>query len=152
MDINKSFSMAALCAVLSACAPAPHREAPALSQRAASAPALCGKPDAGAEMDYYQSTRQAYLDAGMDDELSTYLAHTASAMMSCIWHQEFGQFAGRTCSVKLDFSGTRPEKSFSGDKALCAFIEKQIVPVAISPPPASYLKQHQAIWIEFTPG
>ncbi|NDL63914.1 hypothetical protein [Acerihabitans arboris] len=158
ININKGLAVAALCAFLGACAPSPRAPAadaatpPGPKDRLPGSAAVCAAPGDVTGMEYYQSTKQAYLDAGMDDGIATYLAHTATAMMTCIWQEEFSQFAGRTCSVELDFTGALPEKHFAGDREFCAFIEKQIAPVVISPPPADYLRQHKKLTIEFTPG
>lgn len=158
MDINKGFAIVALCAFLSACAPSPHgrwereTDKPALRGSMRNTTPDCTNPGDVTGMEYYQSTRQAYLDSGMDDEMSTYLAHTATSMMTCIWQHEFSRFAGRTCSVELDFTGTPPAKYFSGDPAFCAFIRQQIAPLPLSAPPAAYLKQHKNLSIDFTPG
>ncbi len=155
MDIKRGFATAAFCALLSACAPQPNgREAQTPAPRAGmqNAAPSCPNPGDVTGMEYYQSTRQAYLDAGMDEEMSTYLAHTATSMMSCIWQQEFSQFSGRTCSVELDFSGTTPARHFSGDPAFCAFIRRQIAPLPLIAPPAAYLQQRKKLSIDFTPG
>ncbi|WP_413735702.1 hypothetical protein ACL2XP_23445 [Sodalis sp. RH21] len=153
MDIRTCI-LAALCFLLCACATLPTRVAPAAAGQTAATSRLkpCLQPDEVKELDDYKSSKQAYLDAGMDDEMSGYLAATATAMTLCIWHHEFNQFQGRTCSLALDFTSGQAAKSFSGDPALCAFIKENIKPVIISPPPASYLQQHKRFIIDFMPG
>ncbi len=151
MDICKSILMIALGVLPGACATS-STQVPHAALAAPSAVKSCVQPANIKDQEYYQDSKQAYLDAGMSEELSTYLATTATAMTLCLWEGEFSEFRGQSCSVELDFSGIRPVRRFTGDRQLCDFIKLHTDSLPITAPPVSYLQQHKNLSIEFTPG
>lgn len=150
MDIRRGIVLAALGGLLCACTTLSGGDKPAAGLTGR--PRACVTTDHVRDQPYYQASKQAYLDAGMDDELSTYLATTATAITTCIWDEEFNRFYGRTCALELDFSGPTPVRRFTGDRPFCAFLKQHTDALPIPAPPASYLRQHQDVTIEFTPG
>ncbi|MEA9391441.1 hypothetical protein SJI19_12950 [Acerihabitans sp. TG2] len=151
MDICKSILMVAL-GLLPGTSATSSTRVPLTAMTTPSAVKPCVQPANIHDQEYYQASKQAYLDAGMDNELSAYLATTATAMTLCLWDGDFSKFSGQTCSVELDFSGTRPVRRFVGDRQLCDFIQRYTDSLPIATPPASYLRQHKNLSIEFTPG
>lgn len=151
MDICKSILMVAL-GLLPGANAVSSTLAPLTAMAAPGAVKPCVQPANIHDQEYYQASKQAYLDAGMDEELSTYLATTATAMTLCLWDGEFSEFRGKTCSVELDFSGALPVRRFTGDRQLCDFIKRYTDSLPIASPPDAYLRQHKNLSIEFTPG